>query len=103
LFHSSRVHCRNPAVTSGATSTTEEDSNKAEDLTRSEVATATAATTPSHHREREGTRHSGGETSEEDLASAVVELSQIALDFSLLIAQLGVVADRLNGSMSENR
>jgi hypothetical protein len=74
-----------------------------ENLTRSKVANATAAAAPSHHREQEVTRHSRGESSGEDLAAAVDELSQIVLDsFNLIIAQLGVLADSLNCSMSEN-
>jgi hypothetical protein len=85
---------------------------KTEDLTRSEVAAAnanttetapttaseTAATAPSPHQERGS---SYGHTDE--VAAAVPELSQLALDFSLLMARLGVIADTLNRRMSDNR
>jgi hypothetical protein len=106
---------RNTAATSGVTSTstststtgtTSDDSIEVEDLTRSEVTSATAAATaPSrHHQERwRGTGHTDEENSEEDLAAAVLELSQIVLvNFSLLMAQLGVLTDRLNRSMSND-
>jgi hypothetical protein len=90
--------------TTGTTTERTEDPVKAEDLTRtSEVSSATAtATATSHHQER--ARGTGHTDKEEDLAAAVLELlSQLALDISLLMARLGILAELLNWSMSDDR
>jgi hypothetical protein len=98
---------RNTAVASGGAHNAIkiEDTNSAETAPSAASATAASATAPSRHQERwRGTgQHTGGETSEEDLASATLELSQVALDLSLLMARLGIVTDTLNRNMSDNR
>jgi hypothetical protein len=96
----------NEVTSSTSTTKTETERTegpKAEDLTRtSEVASAAAAATDtSTFQER--ARGTGLTNKEEDLAAAVLELSQLALDFSLLMARLGDVAALLSRSMSDDR